>query len=310
MEEIKVKRDTFKTSIKIMSAIMLALFISLLPCFKGEVMATEVDASVPVIILEKYSVTNEQIVPGEEVTLTLFLKNCSETVNAYDVILDIANPEGVIPVYGTVSQVYIDKIAAGETKEVSVDYYAETSVDTTFLDFSLTVVVDSLASNYISLRVPAGMDVPFSVISANFPDNVVVGQNVTTNLTFVVLGDENVRNVAHTISVGDEVIGNSTIGTVTPGITRTQSTIVSFDEPGEYVVDIGIEYIDKTDQRQSYYIGSKSITVYESEEGSLYVPMDGADVKDEGMYKSLLLGLGGVSILVILIVVMLIRKKK
>ena len=34
------------------------------------------------------------------------------------------------------------------------------------------------------------------------------------------------------------------------------------------------------------------------------------DVKDEGMHKSLFLGLGGVGILVVLVVVMLLRKKK
>ena len=295
--------------IKRVSVVVLALCVCMLPCFKGKALATEVENR-PIIMLEKYSVTNDKIVPGEDFTLTLYLKNCNESVDAENIMLDITNPSGVMPVYGTVSQVYIDNIPAGETKEVSVEYFAETSIDTTFVDFALTMIVDLAASNYVALRVPAGMDVPFSIISEKFPESVMVGENVTAALAFEVLGDENVRNVSHTIAVGGEVIGSSTIGTVTPGTTRTQSTIVAFDEPGEYLVEVGIEYIDKTDQVQNYVVGTKRITVFESESGGVFVPLDKDDVEDEGMYKSLFLGLGGVAVLVILVVVMLIRKKK
>lgn len=305
-----MKRNKSKTAIKIISTIVLILVMSFHPCFCVEAVATEVSGSIPTIILEQYSVTDEQIVPGEEVTLTLYLKNCSTNTDANNVLLDITNPDGMIPLYGTVSQIYIDKIAAGETKEVSVDYYAETSIDTTFVDFSLTVIVGTTASNYISLRVPSGMDVPFSVISSQFPESVVAGDNATSALTFEVLGDENVRSVVHTISVNGELIGSSTIGTVTPGTIRTQNTIVTFREPGEYQVDIGIEYIDQTDQRQNYTIESTKVTVFENNGEAMFVPSEYENIKNEEMHKSLLLGISGVGILAILVLVMLIRRKK
>lgn len=304
-----MKNNKYLSFIKRMGAILLGLMVGFLPCFKMDAEATEVNTSVPAIILEKYSVTNEQIVPGEDVTLTLYLKNCSETQDAKNVILDITNPDGMIPLYGTVSQIYIDSIAAGETKEVSVDYYAETSIDTTFVDFSLTVILGTTASNYISLRVPAGMDVPFSIISASLPDSAMVGDNVTASLTFEVLGDENVRNVVTTMSVGGEIIGSSTVGTVTPGTIRTQNTISSFNSPGEYLIELGISYTDKTEQTQHYVIGKKAVTIYEVEDAG-YGQMDASAVKNEEMHKSLLLGVMGVGILAVFVILLLMRKKK
>ena len=295
--------------IKRISTIALVALVFMLPCFKGEANATEV-VSLPVIVVEKYQVTNDKIIPGESTTLTLFLKNCSKTTAAENVIVDISNPKGILPVYGTVSQVYVDKIAAGETKEVSVEYLAEKSLDTTFVDLSITMVVNSVAANYVTLRIPAGMDVPVSIISEKFPESVMVGENVTAALTFEVLGDENVKNVSHILSIAGEPVANGTIGTVTPGTTRTQNTMVSFDEPGEYLVEIAIEYMDKTGQIQTYVVGTKKISVFESDKDGNPVSFDNDDTQDEGMYKSLLLGLGGVAILVVLVVVILLRRKK
>lgn len=292
-----------------MSALVLAVLICMLPCFKAEVQATEVE-SMPIIVVEKYQVTNDKIIPGENTTLTLFLKNCSKTTDAKNVIVDIANPQGILPVYGTVSQVYVDKIGAGETKEISVEYFAEKSLDTTFVDFSLTMVINSTATNYVSLRVPAGMDVPISIISEKFPETVMVGENVTASLTFEVLGDENVKKVSHIVSVGGEPIGSGNIGTVTPGSTRTQNTVVSFDKSGEYLVEITVEYMDKTEQIQTYVIGTKKISVLEADDEGKNITFGNDDAKDEGMYKSLLLGLGGVGILVVLVVWMLLKRKK
>ena len=51
-------------------------------------------------------------------------------------------------------------------------------------------------------------------------------------------------------------------------------------------------------------------SVLESDKDGNLVAFGNDDVKDEGMHKSLFLGLGGVGILVVLVVAMLLRKKK
>ena len=287
--------------------------VLLVPCFKGDVKAAEAGAgtsAAPMIMLERYDVTDEQIVPGEDFTLTLTLKNYSSNVTVKDVVVDITNPKGIMPVYGTVSQVYIDEIPAGETREVSVDYYADTVVDSTSVDFSLTIIDNGSATNYVLVRVPVGTDVPFYVLSDKFPTSVAVGENATSSLTFEVIGHANVRSVSHVVLVDGVAIGSSTIGSLTAGATRTQNTTVAFSEAGEYNVDIEIQYIDKADQPQSFIVGSKTITVYEKDDNDVIIPQEMEPMEENNENKSLILGLGGIVLIAGLLVIVMIRKKK
>lgn len=287
--------------------IMLMLGIVLfLPCLGTEVSAAET-TNAPMILLEKYAVTDERIVPGEEFTLTLTFKNYSSDKTAEGLLIDIMNPVGIMPVYGTVSQVYIEEIPAGASKEVRIDYVADTVLENVSVDFSMTIIGSGIVQNYVTIRVPVGTDVPFYVLSAKFPSSVAVGENATSSLTFEVIGDANIRNVAHVISVNGAVIGSNTIGSVSSGATRTQNTTVAFSEAGEYTVDIEIQYIDKADQQQSYLVGSKTVTVYEEDNDIMAShEMNNRSETD----RSLLLGLGGIVLLAVLLLVVLINKKK
>lgn len=287
--------------------IMLMLgIVLLLPCPGTEVSAAET-TNTPMILLERYAVTDERIVPGEEFTLTLTFKNYSSDKAAEGLLIDIMNPTGIMPVYGTVSQVYIEEIPAGASKEVSIDYVADTILENVSVDFSMTIIGSGIAQNYVTIRVPVGTDIPFYVLSAKFPSSVAVGENATSSLTFEVIGDANIRNVAHVLSVNGTVIGSNTIGSVSSGTTRTQNTTVAFPEAGEYTVDIEIQYMDKADQQQSYLVGSKTVTVYEEDNDIMAShEMENRSETD----KSLVLGLGGIVLLAVLLLVVLINKKK
>uniref|UniRef100_UPI0040566B7D hypothetical protein n=1 Tax=Acetatifactor sp. TaxID=1872090 RepID=UPI0040566B7D len=285
----------------------------LFPCFGGKAAAAEAAAEVvvaPMIMLERYDVTDEQIVPGEEFTLTLTFKNYSPDADAKGVLIDITNPTGIMPVYGTVSQVYIEEIPAGETREVSINYVADTILEGTSVDFYMTIIISGAAQNYVSIRVPVGTDIPFYILSDKFPTSVAVGENATSSLTFEVIGEADVRSVAHVVSVNGVAIGSNTIGSVTSGTTRSQNTTVAFMEPGEYTVDIEIQYIDKADQQQSFLVDSKTITVYEKEESGIIFPQEIEDTADDDANKSLILGLGGIVLLAVLLLVVIINKKK
>lgn len=290
---------------KRISMLMLGIVL-LLPCLGTEVSAAET-TNTPMILLEKYAVTDERIVPGEEFTLTLTFKNYSADKAVDGLLIDVMNPTGIMPVYGTVSQVYIEEIPAGASKEVSIDYVADTILENASVDFSMTIIGSGVAQNYVTIRVPVGTDIPFYVLSAKFPSSVAVGENATSSLTFEVIGDANIRNVAHVLSVNGIVIGSNTIGSVSSGTTRTQNTTVAFPEAGEYTVDIEIQYMDKADQQQSYLVGSKTVTVY-AEDNDMMASHEMENRSETD--KSLVLGLGGIVLLAVLLLVVLINKKK
>ena len=93
----------------------------------------------PFIVIERYELSRERIIPGNGFTLTLHLKNLSETRSASQVLVDITNPKGVAPVYGTVSQMFLGDFGPGESREVSFDYDSWTSITTETLDFGVVL---------------------------------------------------------------------------------------------------------------------------------------------------------------------------
>ena len=268
------------------------------------------DISDPVIVVDKYMLTEEKVVPGKEFTLTLTLKNVGRGEPAKDIIVDIANPGGISPVYGTVSQVYVDEIPVGETRDISVEYLANAAVASIYLDFNVTILADDAAPNYVTVRVPVGTDVPFDILSDKFPESVLAGENATSVVSFVVLGDENLKDVSHVVLVDGVVYSSNTIGSLSPGANRTQNTTVAFSIPGEYNVDIVLTYMDKAEQEQRFVVSSQKITVQEQENNVIIDSQGNVGEGNADKQKTLVLGLAGVIVIAIFLIAVVLRKKK
>lgn len=263
----------------------------------------------PLIVIDKYEISEEKIIPGEDFTLSITISNYSDET-AQDVMLDIANPSGVAPVYGTVSQVYVGDIAAGESKEIDIDYNSFTSIVGDTLDFYVTIVT-SLNQNYIVLRVPTGSDSPFSIVSVNIPDKAVAKEICTVSLAFQVLGEENVRDVALVVSSKEGIMATSHIGIVTPGITRTQQLSTTIDRAGEYTLEIGLEYVDSAGQKKLVPITTQTLVVSDAENAHYDDNIQGGDnnTTDDTSGKILLMGFSGFLILGIFLVIVIVARK-
>lgn len=289
---------------------MLAFCIALLLCGNMSLYTKAAEILTgPMVVVESYQVTNEKIVPGEDFALTLTLTNYNQNEGADEVLLDISNPEGVAPVYGTVSQVYVGDIGPGESKEITIDYNSWTTITSDTLDFYVTVVT-SVNQNYIVLRVPAGSDSPFSILGSNVPSEVGVNELANFSLTFKVLGEENVGNVALILSYEGEVINRSQIGALNPGITKTQQMSTYFAQVGEYTLDMGLEYVDDAGQTQTDTVMTTTISVVDKEDsGTNTDEYPGNNIADNGTENLLLLGVSGVLLLAIFLVVIIILRK-
>ena len=137
----------------------------------------------PLLTVEKYEVTEGKIVPGNDFTLTLTLKN-NGSEPADDMLLNVDNPSGVAPVYGTTSQVFVKSIQPGEKKDISIDYNSFLSITGEVLEFRITIV--GYNNNYVLLRIPTGSDSPFSVLSSSIPSEIQKGERVNASATFTV----------------------------------------------------------------------------------------------------------------------------
>lgn len=270
-------------------------------------------ATEPLIVVDSYEITGERIVPGKEFTLSMTLKNYSVSQTARDVLVDIQNPSGVAPVYGTLSQAFLGDIGPGDSKTVSFQYDSSTTITSETVDFDITIV-SSANTNYITLRAPSGTDAPFSIMSLNFPTSAYMGENTSVSLTFEVLGEKSVSDVAFTLECNGEVIGTSQAGSIMAGTTKTQSASIMFSEAGEYNVEFYLYYMDDNSQKKNLYLGSRMIEINENntiDDANQQTEVNEADMNSSEYSNALILGCSGVLILLIfLAIVVIIRKNR
>ena len=267
----------------------------------------------PYIVIDSYELTKEKVIPGEDFTLTMKLRNSSKSATAYNVVVNVTNPSGVLPIYGKVSQTLVDNIKPGEVVEVSFDYTSVAELFGECLDFYVSVSGTTYTN--VVLRVPMGVDSPFTILASGIPTQMYAEEISSAYVSFKVLGDENVRNVYLEMQVDDEIIVKSSIGTLTPGVTRTQNLSPMISTPGIYEAKLILYYDDATEQTQSIVIGTSSLNVTEKLESSDSnqepVTPNTPPQEEEQINKSILMGAGGIIVLLVLaIAVWFVRKRR
>ena len=296
--------------IKSLKKFAILLIVPIFLLFGNDANAAEIiEQDMPKIILTKYEITNERIIPGEEFTLSITIKNYSKTKVAKDVLINIQNPEGVAPVYGTISQCYIEEINAEEEKVISFDYDSWTTVKSDTLDFYVTITENS-KSDYAILRVPSSAAVPFSLLAVNISEEAKVGEYNSAAMTFKVLGEENVSDVVLNVSCNDKIIGSSQAGSITAGTTKSQSVTFILDSAGTYSLVLSLDYVDSDGQKLSVVMDTKKITVTEDNAQAPSTPKLQVTTEINDTNNILILGLSGVAILCIFVLIIIIIRKK
>lgn len=265
----------------------------------------------PFVVVESYELSHERIIPGEGFTLTLHLKNNSTTRTAQQALVDVTNPQGVAPVYGTVSQTYLGDMKPGEGRTVVYEYDSWPTITSETLDFAV-VIASHGNTNYVTLRVPTGTDSIFHVMATNGPTAVYVNEAASASLNFRVLGDENVSNVVLRMDCNGETIGTSQVGSLSAGTTKTQSVSFVMTQAGEYTVDFYMEYMGADGSSKTEFLGTKTIEVAKKESADPNALLPGGDMAEESPSNTsiIILVLSGILIFAIFVVSAVIMKKK
>jgi len=265
---------------------------------------------IPNVLVESYEISHNRIIPGDSFTLTVRVKNYGTEEIAKGVIVNIDNPKGVAPANGTVSQTFLGNLAPQESKEVSFEYDSWASITSETLDFSITISSTSNV-NEVTLRVPAGTESLFSIMDVNIASEIYAQDITTASLSFRVLGEENVGNIELRAEYNGTTIGSSQVGSVTAGMTKTQSISFSFGTAGEYVVDFYFDYVSEDGGRETEFIGSKKIYVETAKLPELPQQGENPSIEQpENNDNTTILILGGLLILAIFGVAVAIMKKK
>ena len=304
------RRSNFFTILLLV--LMFALFSN--TAYAAEIVAEDVtdkeeEIAGAYIIVESYSITNERIIPGEPFDLTLVIRNASTEFKARNTLVDISEPSGVAPEYGKVSEFYLGDIEPGSSKNIQLKYDTWTSITADTLDFNVLIVTED-KTHTTTLRIPAGAEEPFAILSLDIPDSGKQGDSLSTSLTFKVLGEKNIKDVAYIVKVDDEEIVSSSIGIMKPGATKTSAAAFSISDAGKHTVKVLLKYTDETGQVLSMEAGNKTISI----EKKANQQKTSEELNDESVNVSgpNYVGMGALAAVIVLLffTVVLILKKK
>lgn len=218
----------------------------------------------PYVFVYSYEVTDGIIIPGEPFELTVNVKNADTISRAKDVLVTITNPDGIGTVYPSVSQVYIGDLEPGGARSVTFNMVAPVSYGYETASFYATVNTET-KTNYVILTAPVSLDASkFLILSSNVPDTAELNQMVSSSIHFKVQGFDNLSNVIFKVYMDDVVIGESLVGNMRSGATKTQSISYYISEVGNHSLRYVIEGMDANGVSQSVEAYNGEIFVSEA----------------------------------------------
>lgn len=197
----------------------------------GETEPTEGNVSTPRLIVSGFTTNPETIKAGTDFTLTLHITNTSKNTTVKNIVFDLQAPtegkdessEGAafLPKSGS-SVIFVDSIAAGATKDVSIDMNSRADLSQKPYVISVNMnYEDSSANAYTSdtsVSIPVKQEAKFDISGLEvMPSSINVGSE--SNVMFSInntgktmLYNVNVTFKGSSISGGDTFIGNIEIG--------------------------------------------------------------------------------------------------
>lgn len=197
----------------------------------GETETTEGNVSTPRLIVSGFTTNPETVKAGTDFTLTLHITNTSKTTTVKNIVFDLQAPtegkdessEGAafLPKSGS-SVIFVDSIAAGATKDVSIDMNSRADLSQKPYVISVNMnYEDSSANAYsadTSVSIPVKQEAKFDISSLEvMPSSINVGGESNVMFSINNTGKTMLYNVTVTfqgksISGGDTFIGNIEIG--------------------------------------------------------------------------------------------------
>ncbi|SFB18972.1 hypothetical protein SAMN05216249_11245 [Acetitomaculum ruminis DSM 5522] len=294
-------------------SLVLVLMLAFL-CIPNMAMAEEVSANRSDVLVTSYSLSNDKIIPGKRFTLTFTIRNYSVNVPAEGVKILVVNPDGVAPVYGTISEAYVGNIAPNQSVDVAFNYDSWSSINTDTINFQVMLTTSTAQDQFI-LTAPVGTDAPFSVNTVTIPEEAGTDTPANIQTSFSIVGSDSVSNIEISVEgEGIETISNN-IGLLAAGKSKNLTIPVEFTKAGSYEVTVYISYTDTegATQKVALQTGTIKVTQGAVTPGKTHTSTMNETESDseKGVSRMLVVGLSGIAIvLVIGVIVLLFYKKK
>lgn len=230
----------------------MGIILLLMPFTNVEVMATDIGLQdlPPKLVIESYEVVDEQLIPGEDFTLKLSIKNTNPYVDAHNVMLSYTSNNLVVyPVYGESNQSFIDIVPAGKTANVELHMTVLENANTTIASVSIQMDYSSNnASNSVStsgLILPISASCNMKVETLSVAQSSMLGSKSLVSIAYSNQGSADIRNAKMILS-GDILDDQKEVllGDLLVGAQASKDCYVNFQHEGEQSLSISFSYED------------------------------------------------------------------
>ncbi len=264
--------------------------------------------------IESYTIDTEAVVPGEEFTLELTIKNTSDVNTVGSCLITYESEDGMIaPVYGESNQIFIDGINPSKTKKVSIKLKAASLIETlsTPLVFTISYADENSLQNTLTSR----LDLPVSTSGTLRIDNISVptvatlGTKSRISITYANSGADELSNIVlHVVGskLGDDLeVSLESLGGADK---KYAEAYIDYTAIGTQNIQISFTYDDEEGlthetSRQSYDVVVSSDGNYGSSE---ITAVQGNAIKSYAVQIVII----AVVIVILVVLIIIYRKKK
>ncbi len=233
-------------------SIIFGVILLLMPFHQAKVMATEIGLQdlPPKLIIESYQVVGEQLIPGEDFTLKLTIKNTNPYVDAHNVMISYSSSNLIVyPVYGESNQSFLEKITAGETEVIELHMTVLENANTNVasvsiqMDYSSDDFSNSITNSGLILPISASCNMQIGTLSV--AQSSMIGSKSLVSIAFSNIGSADIRN-AKMMLEGDILKEQKEVllGDLLIGAQASKDCYVNFQHEGEQSLSISFSYED------------------------------------------------------------------
>ncbi|MBO5425789.1 MAG: hypothetical protein J6A25_09780 [Lachnospiraceae bacterium] len=273
--------------------------------------------AIPRIIISGYSSVPEDIKAGDTFTLTLHIENKSTKTAVTNMKLSLSTVNGEFyPASGS-GVIYIEKIAAGESTDVSIEMKAKGSLETDTYGLTVTTEYEDRYSavyqDVTTLSIPVSQVANVSITEKSISsEEIAVGKKA--NIMFAVnnQGKSSIYNV--NVKITGKGIDESTyfLGNVQSGATGYVDMLIVAKETnqGEETIKAQISFEDSEGNAETVEEIFELSIVEEGTVDDVAVDEEGAAVVVKSDMTTILVPIIAVAVVVIIVVIVLVNKAK
>lgn len=211
----------------------------------------------PRLLVETYSISDDEIVPGEEFELTMKIRNTSIFYDTYSVVVTVednssagnTNPN-VYPVYGSSNQTYIERVYARNSWDITVPLKAAENINMAEVPLKVTITYNDnyfieKQTNVAFINLPVRLSGDLNLVSASVPEGVLVGTKARISATYENTGSKNLYNITMKVTGDDSFEPITTnLYNIGGGKKNTAEVYIDCKEVGKIPVAISFSYED------------------------------------------------------------------